>query len=97
MFLFEWVRISLEFDWYHFRGASPSPNNDKDLYEVKCHIRAQCAPPPLDVFDIFPQENKALGIIDRGGVMKAIIFPLFIFYLPLTSFIFEISYFILMS
>ena len=44
------------------------------------------------------KQNKALGIIEWGGVMKAIIFPLFIFFiLPLISFNFEKSYFILMS
>ena len=29
---------------------SPALNNDKDPYEVKCHIRAQCAPPPHPFF-----------------------------------------------
>ena len=26
---------------------TPALNNEKDPYEVKCHIRAQCAPPSL--------------------------------------------------
>ena len=26
---------------------TPALNNEKDLYEVKCHIRAQCGPPVL--------------------------------------------------
>ena len=50
-FFFKWVRISPEIDWYHYQGASPALkcivrvlNNDKDPYEVKCHIRAQCVP-----------------------------------------------------
>ena len=41
-FFFKWVRISPEIDWYHYQGASPASNNDKDPYEVKCHVRAQC-------------------------------------------------------
>ena len=41
-FFFKWVRISSEIDWYHYQGASPASNFDKDPYEVKCHIRAQC-------------------------------------------------------
>ena len=43
-FFFKWVRISSEIDWYHFQGASPASNIDKDPYEVKCLIRSQCAP-----------------------------------------------------
>ena len=45
---FKWVRLSPKIDWYHYQGAksgtyvySPASNNDKDPYEVKCHIRGQ--------------------------------------------------------
>ena len=33
-FFFKWVRISPEIDWYHYQGASPALNNDKDPYEL---------------------------------------------------------------
>ena len=41
-FFFKWVRVLPEIDWYHFQGASPASNIDKDPYKVKCHIRSQC-------------------------------------------------------
>ena len=46
-FLFKWVRILQEIDWYYYDTYvhSPASNNDKDPYEVKYHIRVQCAPP----------------------------------------------------
>ena len=43
---FKWVRILPEIDWYHYQCASLASKIEKDPYEVKCHIRAQCAPPP---------------------------------------------------
>ena len=47
---------------------SPASNIDKGLYEIKWHIRAQCAPSPLKctnphppgVFDIFPTVSKTV-------------------------------------
>ena len=53
MFLFfKWVRISPEMDCY--QGANPASNIDEDPYEVKCHIKAQCAPPPKNLLALEP-------------------------------------------
>ena len=32
------------------RHIRPASNNDKDPFEVKCNIRAQCVPPPLPTY-----------------------------------------------
>ena len=53
---------------------SMASNDDKDLYKVKCHIRAQCTPPPLkqresyflrfDLSSFFNQEKACKVTVD---------------------------------
>ena len=42
---------------------SLASNNDKDPYEMKCHIRAQCAPPPWVEEQLSPlPHDKCVGV-----------------------------------
>ena len=46
---------------------SPASNNDKDLYEVKCHIRAQCAPPGPGKREDYIPVGPLEAILDFAG------------------------------
>ena len=73
MFFFcKWVTILPEVDCFNYQGSSPASNNDKDPYEVKCHIRAQCAPsPPLP-----PQKKeKFFKVHDPNGHSSSALLP----------------------